>query len=132
MGHHKIRSMHQKSATASPAHSAYRHNQRNEKRRDIREETMSATASLEIRSFIDGRKMSARQWILTVLCFLIVLADGMDVAIMGFIAPPIIGEWDISRPAFGFVMAAAPIGPAACALLACSSAAWFRRRRVPL
>jgi len=52
---------------------------------------MSASASLEIRSFIDGRRMSVQQWTLTILCFLIVLADGMDVAIMGFVAPPIIG-----------------------------------------
>jgi len=93
---------------------------------------MSASASLEIRSFIDGRRMSVQQWTLTILCFLIVLADGMDVAIMGFVAPPIIGEWSISRPAFGFVMGAAPIGLAVGAIFAGSSADWFGRRRVLL
>lgn len=93
---------------------------------------MSAPATLEIRSFIDGRRMSTRQWILTVLCFLIVLADGMDVAIMGFVAPSIIGEWGISRPAFGMVMGAAPIGLAVGAILAGSSSDWFGRRRVLL
>ncbi|MFD1625656.1 MFS transporter [Azospirillum griseum] len=93
---------------------------------------MTAPATLEIRSFIDGRRMSARQWILTVLCFLIVLADGMDVAIMGFVAPSIIGEWGISRPAFGMVMGAAPIGLAVGAILAGSSSDWFGRRRVLL
>src|SRR6202012_1161623 len=36
--------------------------------------------------------------------------DGMDVAIMGFIAPSIIHDWGISRPAFGLVMSAAPLG----------------------
>ncbi len=93
---------------------------------------MSASATLEIRSFIDDRRMSARQWVLTALCFLIVLADGMDVAIMGFIAPSIIGEWGISRPLFGAVMGAAPIGLAVGAILAGSSADWFGRRRVLL
>lgn len=87
---------------------------------------------LEIRSFIDGRRMSPRQWLLAVLCFLIVLADGMDVAIMGFIAPPILSDWGISRPAFGFVMGAAPIGLAVGAVLAGSSSDWFGRRKVLL
>lgn len=76
--------------------------------------------------------MSARQWVLTVLCFVIVLADGMDVAIMGFVAPSIIGEWGISRASFGFVMGAAPIGLAIGAILAGSSSDWFGRRRVLL
>ena len=93
---------------------------------------MSAPASIEIQSFIDERGMSTRQWILTALCFLIVLTDGMDVAIMGFIAPAIIGEWDISRAAFGAVMGAAPTGLAVGAIFAGSSSDWFGRRRVVL
>lgn len=93
---------------------------------------MSASATLEIRSFINGRRMSARQWLLTVLCFLIVLTDGMDVAIMGFVAPSIVGDWGISKAAFGAVMGAAPIGLAVGAIFAGSSSDWFGRRRVLL
>ena len=93
---------------------------------------MSASITLEIRSFINGRRMSARQWLLTVLCFLIVLTDGMDVAIMGFVAPSIIGDWGISKAAFGAVMGAAPIGLAVGAIFAGSSSDWFGRRRVLL
>lgn len=93
---------------------------------------MSVSSTLEIRSFIDERRMSPQQWVLTVLCFLIVLTDGMDVAIMGFVAPPIISEWGISRAAFGAVMGAAPIGLAVGAILAGSSSDWFGRRRVLL
>jgi len=114
--------MDQESATTSPTRLAYPRKQTNEKRRDIREEVMSASASLEIRSFIDGRQMSARQWMLTALCFFIVLTDGIDVAIMGFVAPSIIDEWGISRPAFGLVMGAAPVGLAVGAIFAGSSA----------
>src|SRR5205823_5474953 len=51
------------------------------------------------------------------LCFLIVTTDGMDVAIMGFLAPAITKEWGISKAAFGVVMSAAPIGLAFGALL---------------
>ena len=91
---------------------------------------MDATTVIEIRSLIDHRGMSSRQWILTVLCSIIVMADGMDVAIMGFVAPPIIGAWHVSPAAFGMVMGAAPIGLAIGAILAGSSSDWFGRRRV--
>lgn len=43
-----------------------------------------------------------------VAMLLIVAADGIDVAIMGFLAPSIIQEWGISRAGFGLVMSAAP------------------------
>ncbi|MBP0597590.1 aromatic acid/H+ symport family MFS transporter [Herbaspirillum sp. LeCh32-8] len=78
---------------------------------------MNTAQSLDVRAHINGRKMSGYQWLLLVLCFLIVATDGMDVAIMGFLAPGITKEWGISRAAFGVVMSAAPIGLAIGALL---------------
>src|SRR5215469_10971815 len=71
---------------------------------------MSGSKTIDIKAFIDERHISAYQWLLVALCFLAVTADGMDVAIMGFVAPSIIHEWAISRPEFGLVMSAAPIG----------------------
>jgi len=71
---------------------------------------MTIGKTIDIKGFIDERPISAYQWLLVALCFLIVTADGMDVAIMGFVAPSIIADWHISRPAFGLVMSAAPIG----------------------
>ena len=41
------------------------------------------------------------------MCFLVVVADGMDVAIMGFVTPSILQEWNISRPAFGLIVISA-------------------------
>lgn len=93
---------------------------------------MQQTDNLEIQSFIDSRRMSAQQWMLTALCFAIVFCDGMDVAVMGFLAPSIIEEWGISRAAFGLVMGAAPIGLAVGAILAGSSSDWLGRRKVLL
>lgn len=78
---------------------------------------MNTAQSLDVRAHINGRKMSGYQWLLLVLCFLIVATDGVDVAIMGFLAPGITKEWGISRAAFGVVMSAAPIGLAIGALL---------------
>jgi len=85
---------------------------------------------VDIKAFIDARPISAFQWFLVVMCFLVVVADGMDVAIMGFVASPIIDEWHISRPAFGLVMSAAPFGLAAGALLAGPSSDRFGRKPV--
>lgn len=78
---------------------------------------MNIGQTLDVRAHINNRKMSRYQWLLLALCFLIVATDGMDVAIMGFLAPDIIKEWGISRAAFGVVMSAAPIGLAVGALL---------------
>jgi AAHS family 4-hydroxybenzoate transporter-like MFS transporter len=71
---------------------------------------MTSGKRIDIKAFIDERPISLYQWLLVALCFLIVTVDGMDVAIMGFVAPSIIHDWGISRPAFGLVMSAAPIG----------------------
>jgi nitrate/nitrite transporter NarK len=78
---------------------------------------MNTVQTLDVRQHINTRKMSGYQWLLLFLCFLIVATDGMDVAIMGFLAPSITREWGISKAAFGVVMSAAPIGLAIGALL---------------
>ncbi|NML15768.1 MFS transporter [Azohydromonas caseinilytica] len=74
--------------------------------------------------------MSGYQWLVLGLCFLIVAADGMDVAIMGFVAPTILQEWGISRAAFGMVMSAAPIGLVVGALLAGPASDKVGRKKV--
>jgi AAHS family 4-hydroxybenzoate transporter-like MFS transporter len=79
---------------------------------------MSITSRVDVKAFIDERKMTSMQWLLLALCFLVVAADGMDVAIMGFLAPSITQEWGASRAAFGLVMSAAPFGLVLGALIA--------------
>lgn len=90
------------------------------------------TTTLDIRGYINERRMSAFQWALVILCFLIVAVDGMDVAIMGFIAPAITTELGISKAAFGIVMGAAPIGLAIGAIVGGSFSDWLGRRKVLL
>ena len=68
------------------------------------------TTMIDIKTFIDDRPMAPFLWALVAMCFLVVLADGMDMAIMGFITPSILEDWKISRPAFGLVISAAPFG----------------------
>jgi MFS transporter, AAHS family, 4-hydroxybenzoate transporter len=74
--------------------------------------------AIDIKAFIDKRPIAPYQWFLVAMCFLVVVADGMDVAIMGFVTPPILQEWNISRPAFGFVISAAAFGLVIGALVA--------------
>ncbi|WP_157264259.1 MFS transporter [Azohydromonas aeria] len=74
--------------------------------------------------------MSGYQWLVLALCFLIVAADGMDVAIMGFVAPSILQEWGISRAAFGIVMSAAPFGLVFGALVAGPASDKVGRKKV--
>src|SRR6185295_15081518 len=79
--------------------------------------------TVDIKAFIDAQRITAYQWLLVAICFLIVVADGMDVAIMGFVTPSILTEWNISRPAFGIVISAAPFGLVVGALVAGASSA---------
>ncbi len=85
---------------------------------------------VDVKAFIDERGLTSIQWLLLVLCFLVVAADGMDVAIMGFLAPSILGEWHASRASFGAVMSAAPIGLVIGALVAGPSSDRFGRKAV--
>lgn len=85
---------------------------------------------VDVKQWIDSRPMTGQQWLVLVLCFVIVLFDGMDVAIMGFIAPALMQDWQISKAAFGPVMSATMIGLAVGALIAGPYADRFGRRSV--
>lgn len=81
-------------------------------------QSVALSERIDIKAHIDSLPISAFQWLLVAMCFLVVVADGMDVAIMGFVTPSILEEWAISRPAFGMVISAAPFGLVIGALLA--------------
>ena len=71
---------------------------------------MQTPHTLDVKALIDARPISAMQWLLVTLCFFVVAADGIDVAMMGFIAPSIVHDWHVARASFGIVMSAAPLG----------------------
>jgi MFS transporter, AAHS family, 4-hydroxybenzoate transporter len=77
---------------------------------------MPGNNAVDIQTFLDEHRFSAFQWCIFALCFLIVLADGFDTAAIGFIAPSLIKEWGVTRPALGPVLSAALFGLAAGAL----------------
>ncbi len=74
--------------------------------------------TLDVQSFIDGERFSPCQWLILILCFLVVAADGYDTAAIGFIAPSLVHDWGIARSALGPVMSAALAGLGVGALAA--------------
>src|SRR3954454_19569926 len=74
--------------------------------------------TVDIKSFIDEQPISAFQWLLVALCFLVVVAEVSGVAIMCFVTASILTYWSISRPACGIVISAAPFGIVVGALVA--------------
>ncbi|VWB41809.1 MFS transporter [Burkholderia metallica] len=78
----------------------------------------SSERIVDTQAFIDGQRFSPFQWLVLVLCFLVVAADGYDTAAIGFIAPSLVQEWGIARAGLGPVMSAALIGLGIGAVLA--------------
>ncbi|MDR5775075.1 MFS transporter [Caballeronia sp. LP006] len=78
---------------------------------------MSRSPAVNVQTFINEHPFSPFQWLIFVMCFVIVLLDGFDTAAIGFIAPSLVSEWQISRPALAPVLSAALFGLAAGALL---------------
>lgn len=79
---------------------------------------MSKDGTINVQTFLNENKFSFYQWIVFSLCFFVVLLDGFDTAAIGYIAPSLLKEWNLTRPALGPVLSAALFGLAAGALLA--------------
>lgn len=77
-----------------------------------------AGRAVDVQTFLNENRFSGYQWLIFALCFFIVLLDGFDTAAIGFIAPSLINEWGVSRPALAPVLSAALFGLAAGALSA--------------
>lgn len=56
---------------------------------------MNQTNIVDVKAWIDARPISRFQWHVLLLCFLIIMLDGYDAAVMGFIAPALIEDWGI-------------------------------------
>lgn len=79
---------------------------------------MNTTRTIDVPAYINAQRFSGYQWLVLVLCFLIVAVDGFDTAAIGYIAPSLVQEWGIQRSELGPVLSAALFGLAGGALLA--------------
>ena len=61
-------------------------------------------------SIMDGRKISGLQILTLCLCFLVVAADGFDVASVGYVAPLLKAQWSLSPAQLGPIFGAGLFG----------------------
>jgi AAHS family 4-hydroxybenzoate transporter-like MFS transporter len=86
------------------------------------------TTTLDVQQFLNEQPFSPLQWRVLALCFGVVLLDGFDTGAVGFVAPSLIKEWGVSRPALAPVLSSALFGLAAGALVAGPLADRFGRK----
>ncbi len=84
----------------------------------------------DVQALIDGQRFTGYQWLILVLCFLIVAIDGFDTAAIGYIAPALVQDWGIEKAALGPVMSAALFGLAFGAIFAGPLADRVGRKKV--
>ena len=89
---------------------------------------MQDRQSVDVQSFLNEHRFSGFQWMIFGLCFVIVLLDGFDTAAIGFIAPSLVKEWGVARPALAPVLSAALFGLAFGALSSGPLADWLGRK----
>jgi AAHS family 4-hydroxybenzoate transporter-like MFS transporter len=91
---------------------------------------MSEHQHLDVQAFLNEHPFSRFQWLVFALCFGIVLLDGFDTGAVGFVAPSLIKQWGVTRPALAPVLSAALIGLACGGLSAGPLADTFGRKMV--
>src|ERR1700758_2160114 len=84
----------------------------------------------DVQVFLNEHPFSGYQWLVFGMCFVVVLLDGFDTAAIGYIAPSLITEWGVSKPALAPVLSAALFGLAFGALAAGPLADRFGRKSV--
>lgn len=89
---------------------------------------MDSTAAIDIRTLINQGALSRYQKRIIAMSFAVVAMDGMDIALMGFIAPALKSAWGVTNHQLGAVISAALIGLALGAMVAGPLADRFGRR----
>jgi benzoate transport len=79
---------------------------------------------------LDARPMSALQWRVVVLCWLVNVLDGFDLLAISFAAPAIAGAWQLAPQTLGIVFSSGLLGMTAGSLLLGPLADRIGRRRM--
>ncbi len=86
----------------------------------------------DVKSIINSNKISNLQKLILFFCFLIIALDGIDVVVMGLIAPQIIQDWGVTAHELAPVLSAALVGLAIGALISGPLSDKFGRKPVLL
>ncbi|UWS31094.1 MFS transporter [Erwinia pyrifoliae] len=91
---------------------------------------MESTAAIDVRALINQGTLSSYQKRIIAISFAVVAMDGMDIAMMGFIAPALKSAWGVTNHQLGAVISAALIGLALGAMFAGPLADRFGHRLI--
>ena len=80
------------------------------------EMNVKPSKTVDVQTFLNAHPFSGYQWLIFLMCFLVVLLDGFDTAAIGYIAPSLMREWGVPRSALAPVLSAALFGLAFGAL----------------
>ena len=71
---------------------------------------MSLAPHTDVATFIDSQPLSRLQYLVIILCGLVVLLDGLDTQVIGYLGPALSAEWNIPRAQLGPVFSASQVG----------------------
>ncbi|VVO53550.1 MFS transporter [Pseudomonas fluorescens] len=91
---------------------------------------MAIQKTVDVNTFLDERPMGRRQWLVVTLGVLILILDGFDTTMIGFIAPALIEDWGVARHDLGPLMMSGLIGLAIGSLISGPLADRFGRKFV--
>ena len=91
---------------------------------------MPSSDTIDVRALLDSRPVGRWQKWMILLCFLVVVMDGFDVVIMGFVGPALKEAWGWTNSDLAPVLSAALVGLSVGALGAGPLGDRFGRRRV--
>jgi MFS transporter, AAHS family, 4-hydroxybenzoate transporter len=86
--------------------------------------------AFDVQQFLDAQPVGRFQLLVLLLCMMIVMLDGLDTVMIGFIAPSLSSAWAIPRDALGPVMSGGLFGLACGALAAGPMSDRFGRKTV--
>lgn len=93
---------------------------------------MAQASRLEIDAWLDQRPLGGFQRRLLLICGLLMILDGFDVQAMAYVAPALLADWGLAKPALGPVFSAGLLGLLLGALLFSPLADRFGRRALLL
>lgn len=85
---------------------------------------------IDVSTFLDERPMGGTQWFIFVICFITLMFDGFDTAVMGFLNTPLVEDWSLKDGTMAPVMMSGLMGLAVGALIAGPLADYYGRKLI--